>query len=96
MREYAFVGISKPHHFRFYMQDNKPHVQYKDYARSLLWIHENGHICHSEIANVRLQIPLAHIAEPEDRELKALSDFILLKERHIARYMDIEKNILAI
>ena len=30
LREYAFVGISKPHHFRFYMHDNKPHVQYKD------------------------------------------------------------------
>ena len=36
LREDAFVGISKPHHFRCYMQDNKPHVQYKDYARSLL------------------------------------------------------------
>ena len=45
LREDAFVGISKPHHFRFYMQNNKPHVQYKDYARSLLWIPENGHIC---------------------------------------------------
>ena len=49
-----------------------------------------------EIPNVRLQIPLAPIAEPEDRELRALNDFILLKERHIARYMDIEKNLLAI
>jgi hypothetical protein len=96
LREDAFVGISKPHHFRFYMQDNKPHVQYKDYARSLLWIPENGHICLDEVPNVRLQIPLAPIAEPDERELRALNDFILLKERHIARYMDIEKNLLAI
>ena len=44
LRKDAFVGISKLHHFRFYMQDNKSHVQYKDYARSLLWIPKNGHI----------------------------------------------------
>ena len=62
------------------MQDNKPHVQYKDYARSLLRIPENGHICLSEIPNVCLQIPLAPIAKPEHRKLRALNDFILLKE----------------
>ena len=78
------------------MQDNKPHVQYKDYARSLLWIPENGRICLYEIPNVRLQIFLAPIVKPEDRKLWALNDFILLKEWHIACYMDIEKNLLAI
>lgn len=26
-------GISTKHHFRFYVKDNKPHVQTKDYAR---------------------------------------------------------------
>ena len=94
MREGAFVGISKPHHFRFYMRDNKPHVQYKDYANYLLWIPKNGLIC--LYSDVRLQIPLAPIAKPEDRELRTLNDFTLLKERHIARYMDIEKNLLNI
>ena len=39
---------------------------------------------------------LAPIVKPEDRELWALNDFILLKERHIACYMDIEKNLLAL
>ena len=95
LQEDAFVGISKPHHFKFYMQDNKAHVQYKDYTRSFLWIPENGHICLHEIPNVRVQIPFVLIAESEDRELRALNDFILLKERHIACYMEIEKNLLA-
>jgi hypothetical protein len=35
LRVDAFVGINQPHHFRFYMQDNRPHVQHKPYARSL-------------------------------------------------------------
>ena len=35
LRKYAFVEISIPHHFKFCMQDNKPHVQYKDYAKFL-------------------------------------------------------------
>ena len=78
------------------MHDYKPHVQYKDNARSLLWTPENGHICLYEIPNVRLQIPLAPIAELEDREIGALNNFNLLNKRHIARYMDIEKNLLAI
>jgi hypothetical protein len=34
LRTNAFVGISQLHHFLFYMQDNRPHVQYKPYARS--------------------------------------------------------------
>ena len=73
-----------------------PHVQDKDYARYLLWISKNGHICFYENSNARLQILLAPIDEPEDRKLGALNDFISLKERHIARYIDIEKNFLAI
>ena len=36
LREYAFVETSTPQHFRFHTQNNKAHVQYKDYARSLL------------------------------------------------------------
>ena len=83
--------------FKFpYMQNNKPHVQYNEYARSILWIPENGHICVNEIPNVCLQIPLAHVVEPEDRELRTLNNFILLKEWHIARYLDIGMNFLAI
>ena len=96
LRENSFVGISKPRHFRFYMQDNKAHAQYKDNARSPLWIPENRHIWLYEISNVCPQIPLAPIAKPKDRKLRVLNDFVLLKERHIARYMDIEKNLLAI
>ena len=49
LREDKIVEISKPRHFRFYVRDNKPHIQYKYYARSLLWILENGHICLYEI-----------------------------------------------
>jgi hypothetical protein len=96
LRTDAFVGISQPHHFRFYMQENKPHVQYKPYARSPKWLPEHGHVCLDKIPSAHEVVPLASISEPNDRELKALEDFIVLKERHIARHMNVEKCLEAI
>ena len=40
---YAFVEISKPHHFKFYLKNNKSFVQTKNYARDSKWEHANGY-----------------------------------------------------
>ena len=37
LRHDEFVGISQPHHFRFYMDGNIPRVQSKMYARTPNW-----------------------------------------------------------
>jgi hypothetical protein len=96
LRTDAFVGISQPHHFRFYMNNNKPHVQYKPYSRSPAWKPEHGHECLQRIPSIDSQVDLASVAEPDGRELRALEDFILLKERHIVRHMNIEKSLKAV
>ena len=44
----------------------------------------------------KFQIFLTPIAKLEAKELRALNNFILLKEQNIARYIDIEKNLLDI
>ena len=39
----AWTGTRIPHHFRFYVQNNKPRVQYKIYCTDV-WAPEGGHL----------------------------------------------------
>ena len=39
----SFVGISKPHHFRLYLKNNKSFVQTNKYARDSNWKLANGY-----------------------------------------------------
>jgi hypothetical protein len=96
LRADAFVGINQPHHFQFYMQDNRPHVQYKPYARSPKWLLEHGYVFLDGIPLAREEVPLAPVLQADARELKALEEFIMLKERHISRHMNVEKCLEAI
>ena len=38
-----FIGISEPYHFRFYQQNNHPHVQHKIYANDA-WRRVDGEV----------------------------------------------------
>ena len=47
----ALTGIStKQHYFKFYLKDNKPYVQTKDYARDLVWGPPDGNQCLLEVS----------------------------------------------
>lgn len=96
LRKDAFVGISQPHHFRFYVQEGEAHVQYKPYARSPLWLPPTGYVCFETIPSVHSKPDLAEVSQADDRELKALEDYILLKERQILRQTNVERNLEAI
>jgi hypothetical protein len=78
------------------MQDNRAHVQYKPYARSPKWLPEHGYVCLYGIPLTREEVPLAPVLQADARELKALEESIMLKERHISRHMNVEKCLEAI
>jgi hypothetical protein len=52
-----------------------------------------GHACLDAVPSTRLPIGLATITDPEPRDIKVLEDYIVLKEKHIARHQNVEKNI---
>ena len=76
----TFVEISTKHHFKFYLKDNKPVVQTKDYARDPIWDPVDGYQCLNEVPNHGLKPNFAQVHEANDQELKALEDFIHMKE----------------
>ena len=91
-----FVGISKKHHFKFYLKDNKPVVQTKDYAHDPIWDPVDGSQCLNEVPNQGLKPNFAQVHEANDQELKALEDFIRMKEKCIMKLMYVERNLRAI
>jgi hypothetical protein len=52
--------------------------------------------CLDAVPSMRLPIGLAEVSHHEPRDIKVLKDNIKLKERHIARYQNVEKNIEAV
>lgn len=78
------------------MQESKPHIQHKPYATSPKWLSKHGHVCLNKIPLTCKVIFLASISQLDDRELKALEEFILLKERHIVHHMNVKKYLQAI
>jgi hypothetical protein len=59
----AFVRISKPHHFKFYLKNNKPFVQTKNYARDSNWEPANGYQCLNELPERGLKPEFAKAEE---------------------------------
>ena len=92
----AFAGISQPHHFRFYVSGGIAHVQYKMYSRDQTWAPEGGYICLQSLPASRSKPELAPIKPLNPCEIKALEDYILMKENHIARGQYVEKNRAAV
>jgi hypothetical protein len=57
---------------------------------------EHGYVCLDGIPLAREEVPLAPVLQADARELKVLEEFIMLKERHISRHMNVEKCLEAI
>ena len=92
----TFVGISTKHHFKFYLKENKPFVQTKDYARDPLWEPAEGYQCLTEVPSFDQKPSFADVYDANDQEMKALEEFIKMKERCIMTLMHVERNLRAI
>ena len=92
----AFVGISTKHHFKFYLKENRPLVQTKDYACDPIWEPVDGYQRLSEVPKYRQKPNFAQVHDANDQELKALEDFVLMKEKCIMMLMYVEHNLCAI
>ena len=92
----TFVGISTKHHFKFYLKENKSFVQTKDYARDPIWEPVDGYQCLNEVPNCEKKPNFAHVHDANDQELKALEDFVIMKEKCIMKLMYVERNLRAI
>ena len=92
----TFVGISTKHHFKFYLKEKKPFVQTKDYARDPLWEPAEGYQCLTEVLSLDQKPSFANVYDANDQEMKALEEFIKMKERCIMKLMYVEHNLRAI
>ena len=54
------------------------------YTRTPWWEPEVGYACLDVVPSARLPIGLATVTNPEPQDIKALEDYIVLKEKHIA------------
>ncbi len=65
-----FVGIFKSHHFKFYLKNNKPFVQTKNYARDSNREHANGYQCLNELLERGLKLEFAKTEEATEEEMR--------------------------
>ena len=96
LQQDGFIDTSEPHDFRFYMDNTIPQVQYKMYTRSPMWEPNQDYECLDVVPSIRLPIQFAVVTDPEPQDIKVLEDYITLKERYIARYQDVDRNIEAV
>ena len=90
------MGISTKHHFKFYLKENKSFVQTKDYTCDPIWELVESYKCLNEVPNRGQKPNFAHVHDINDQELKALEDFIIMKEKCIMKLMYVEQNLRAI
>ena len=90
------MGISKPHHFKFYLKNNKPFVQTKNYARYSNCEPANGYQCLNELPERGLKPEFAKAEEAIKQEMRALEEFIKWKERCVLKLMQVERNLQVI
>jgi hypothetical protein len=55
-----FIGMSEPHHFRFFQQNSILHVQYKIYANDA-WRPSDGHPFLASVPDVRGKLGFAEV-----------------------------------
>jgi hypothetical protein len=64
--------------------------------QELQWLKpEVGHACLDAMPSTCLPIGLATVTNLEPRDIKVLEDYFVLKEKHIAQYQNMERNIEA-
>jgi hypothetical protein len=94
-RSDTITGITFPHHMRFYMENGVTWVQYKHFSKDA-WGPAEGHVCLRSLLNTAEKPALAEVHRAEERELKALDEFIAYKTRCMERLQNVEKNLQAI
>ena len=77
----AIIGVSKPHHFRFYLKNDMLYVQ-KDYAHDAIWQPENGYQYLQSLLEQGTKPNIVVVKISDSRELKSLESFIQMKEMH--------------
>jgi hypothetical protein len=91
----SLVGITFPHHMRFYMDNQEAtrevRVQHKHYCKDP-WGPEAGTKTLRSLPNREERPAFANVFAADERELKALDDFIAYKERCIQRLQHEERN----
>jgi hypothetical protein len=91
----TLTGITFPHHMRFYVENGVPRVQHKHFSKDA-WRPTEGHLCLRSLPNTMEKPELAEVFGADERELRALNDFIAYKERCVERLQKVEKNLQAI
>lgn len=91
----TLTGITFPHHMRFYMENGMPRVQHKHFSGDA-WGPVDGHMCLRSLPSTSQTPELAEVFAADDRELRALQEFIAYKERCVSRLQYVEKNLRAI
>jgi hypothetical protein len=89
------TGIPFPHHMRFYIESGVPRVQYKHFNKDA-WGLVDGHLYLTLLPSTMEKPNLAKVFCADERELRALDDFIAYKERCVERLQNVEKNLQAI
>ena len=91
----SLVGITFPHHMRFYMDNQEAthevRVQHKHYWRDP-WGPEAGTKTSRSLPSREERPAFANVFAADEWELKALDDFIAYKERCIQRLQYVDKN----
>jgi hypothetical protein len=94
-RRNTVMGITFPHHMRFYMESSVPRVQHKHFNKDA-WRPVDGHLCLNSLPSTMEKPNLVEVFHADERELRALDDFIAYKERCVERLQNVEKNLQAI
>jgi hypothetical protein len=85
-RSIEFIGMSEPHHFRFFQRNSVPHVQYKLYANDA-WGPSDGHPFLASVPDVRSKPGFAEVFQANTEEVAALRSYTNLKERQLDRHI---------
>jgi hypothetical protein len=80
---------------RFFIENGMTRVQYKHFSKNA-WGPTEGHLCLRSLPNTAEKLALAEVHRAEERELKALDEFIAYKTRCVERLQNVEKNLQAI
>jgi hypothetical protein len=84
-RSVEFIGMSEPHHFRFFQRNYVLHTQYKIYANDA-WGPSDGHPFLASLLDVRSKPGFAEVFQANIEEVVALRSFSSLKERQLHRH----------
>jgi hypothetical protein len=80
----TLTGITFLPHMRFYVVNGVPWVQYKHFSKDA-WGHAEGHLCLTSLSNTMEKPEIAEFFGADERELRALDEFIAYKERCVER-----------